>query len=176
MFWCVGLARTMGRGHFARGWCSSAPRVPAEGTLGRPHKHAQANIRVFKTAEPSVVSVTNLTLRRDAFTMSLLEFPQGGACKVVCLALPPAKGSLCLVVPPPPGTHQAKRCLPAPLPCRRWKRLCVGGRDHRHQLPCASTCACTCRVYRRASVCSSAFTSWMHELTHSFTAPTPRRS
>ncbi|KAF5831879.1 hypothetical protein DUNSADRAFT_12416 [Dunaliella salina] len=36
-----------------------------------------STIKVFNTSKPSVVSVTNLALRRDAFTMNMMEFPQG---------------------------------------------------------------------------------------------------
>ncbi|GFH24360.1 htrA-like protein, partial [Haematococcus lacustris] len=34
-------------------------------------------INLFKKATPSVVSVTNLATRRDAFTMNMMEIPQG---------------------------------------------------------------------------------------------------
>lgn len=35
-------------------------------------------INIFKQATPSVVNVTNLALRRDAYTMNFLELPQVG--------------------------------------------------------------------------------------------------
>lgn len=37
----------------------------------------QVTINIFKKSTPSVVNVTNLTARRDAFTMNMLEIPQG---------------------------------------------------------------------------------------------------
>ncbi|KAF6260198.1 trypsin family [Scenedesmus sp. NREL 46B-D3] len=37
----------------------------------------QVTIDIFKRSTPSVVNVTNLTARRDAFTMNMLEIPQG---------------------------------------------------------------------------------------------------
>eukprot|EP00878_Enallax_costatus_P007128 GHUV01007471.1.p1 GENE.GHUV01007471.1~~GHUV01007471.1.p1 ORF type:complete len:461 (+),score=99.62 GHUV01007471.1:690-2072(+) len=37
----------------------------------------QVTIDIFKKSTPSVVNVTNLTARRDAFTMNMLEIPQG---------------------------------------------------------------------------------------------------
>lgn len=37
----------------------------------------QVNIDIFSKATPSVVNVTNLASRRDAFTMNMLEIPQG---------------------------------------------------------------------------------------------------
>lgn len=37
----------------------------------------QLNISIFKTSTPSVVNVTNLAVRRDQFTTSMMEIPQG---------------------------------------------------------------------------------------------------
>lgn len=37
----------------------------------------KVTIDIFKRSTPSVVNVTNLTARRDAFTMNMLEIPQG---------------------------------------------------------------------------------------------------
>lgn len=52
------------------------PAVPA---WAQPRLTSDENLTVdlFKKATPSVVNVTNLALRRDAFTMNMLEFPQG---------------------------------------------------------------------------------------------------
>ncbi|EFJ46216.1 trypsin family, partial [Volvox carteri f. nagariensis] len=37
----------------------------------------QLTIEIFKRSTPSVVNVTNLAVKRDAFTMNMLEMPQG---------------------------------------------------------------------------------------------------
>lgn len=37
----------------------------------------QLNVSIFKTSTPSVVNVTNLAVRRDQFTTSMMEIPQG---------------------------------------------------------------------------------------------------
>jgi S1-C subfamily serine protease len=44
------------------------------GDLGADEK---ATIAVFETVSPSVVHITNITTRRDAFTMDVLEVPRG---------------------------------------------------------------------------------------------------
>ena len=52
------------------------PRVPTlpSGDLGADEK---ARIAVFETVSPSVVHITNIAVRRDAFTMDITEIPQG---------------------------------------------------------------------------------------------------
>lgn len=47
--------------------------------LARPKltPEEQLTIEIFKRSTPSVVNVTNLAIKRDAFTMNMLELPQG---------------------------------------------------------------------------------------------------
>ncbi|GIL78369.1 hypothetical protein Vretimale_7717 [Volvox reticuliferus] len=47
--------------------------------LSRPRltPEEQLTIEIFKESTPSVVNVTNLAIKRDAFTMNMLEMPQG---------------------------------------------------------------------------------------------------
>ncbi|GBF98907.1 protease Do-like chloroplastic [Raphidocelis subcapitata] len=52
------------------------PPPPAE-ARGRLTAEEQLTIDVFKRSVPSVVNVTNLAIKRDAFTMNMLEIPQG---------------------------------------------------------------------------------------------------
>lgn len=54
------------------------PLAPAEAQARtRLTPEEQLTIDVFKRNVPSVVNVTNLAVRRDAFTMNMLEIPQG---------------------------------------------------------------------------------------------------
>src|SRR5687767_6918508 len=46
----------------------------ASGDLGADEK---ARIAVFETVSPSVVHITNIAVRRDAFTMNVTEIPRG---------------------------------------------------------------------------------------------------
>ncbi|HYD47788.1 MAG TPA: trypsin-like peptidase domain-containing protein, partial [Terriglobales bacterium] len=60
-----------------------ATSLPAEtrrrAVQERPHLDAteQATIDLFKDASPSVVYITSITVRRDAFRLNLLEIPRG---------------------------------------------------------------------------------------------------
>ncbi|KAG2485564.1 hypothetical protein HYH03_015729 [Edaphochlamys debaryana] len=56
----------------------SALVVPGT-AVGRPRltQEEQLTIDIFKKSTPSVVNVTNLAIKRDAFTTNLLELPQG---------------------------------------------------------------------------------------------------
>lgn len=60
----------------AEATAAQAPAVPivARGDLAQDE---QSTIALFRSASPSVVFVTNIALRRDAFTLRPLEVPQG---------------------------------------------------------------------------------------------------
>lgn len=53
------------------------PALFAAEARARMTPEEQVSVDVFKKSTPSVVNVTNLTARRDAFTMNMLEIPQG---------------------------------------------------------------------------------------------------
>ena len=60
-----------------------APVLPAGAQTAPPaapiqlRSEERATIELFRTASPSVVFITSLALRRDAFTLNSLEIPQG---------------------------------------------------------------------------------------------------
>jgi hypothetical protein len=80
----------------------------------------QLNISIFKASTPSVVNVTNLASRRDQFTTSMMEIPQGAGSGFIWDKdghVSSSCGAACRHAPP--------RCPAAVLP-PAWPRLLRG--------------------------------------------------
>lgn len=56
-----------------------SPAAPPAHARARMTAEEQLSIDIFKRSTPSVVNVTNLAVKRDSFTMNMMEVPQVGA-------------------------------------------------------------------------------------------------
>ena len=65
------------------GSVESLPVVSSSAVAGSLTSDENAVIRLFKATSQSVVYITNLAFRRDAFTMNTLEIPQGAGSGIV---------------------------------------------------------------------------------------------
>ncbi|KAI8111999.1 hypothetical protein M9435_004494 [Picochlorum sp. BPE23] len=65
------------------GSVQSLPVVSSSALAGSLTSDENAVIRLFKATNQSVVYITNLAFRRDAFTMNTLEIPQGAGSGIV---------------------------------------------------------------------------------------------
>jgi S1-C subfamily serine protease len=61
------------------GWLAALPAARAQGLGG----DEQNNVEVFKRASPSTVYITNMQLRRDLFSLNVMEIPAGTGSGVI---------------------------------------------------------------------------------------------